>query len=527
MSQVRTVGVALVLLTVLILPAISAPVAPQPGGTLVIGRGADSVTLSPYASAAPDAEVIAHIAETLYELTPDGRIVPRLAESLPRMGPDGRSMTIRLRRGIRFHDGTPFDASAVKWNFDFILNPENRAPFRAILLGEVTGVDVLDPYTVRLNLRRPFVPLLAHLTHDFLAIHSPTAVQRAGGMRPPTGEPYGRQPVGTGPFRFREWVRGDRIVLERNPEYWGPSKPLLDQIVWRVIPDDGARVLALEGGQIQVAVRVPPRETTRLALNRALRIERTSSVRTIYIAFNNQKPPFTDVRVRQAFNYAVNKRAIVQTVLGGAARVSDAPISPGIVGYSPIQPGGWPYDVNRARQLLAEAGQGGGVNVTILHPTGRYVQDAAVAAAVQAQLRAAGINARLQTMEWAAYLAYTNQPPDRTPVEMFMLGWGTVTGDADYGLYSLFHSSQWAPNGFNRFFYRNPQVDQLLDQARSETNAARRNDLYRQAMTLIWRDAPWIFLHSESQVTGLRREVEGLVVHPTERILAHTAWLRR
>ncbi len=528
----RTVALVLVtaaLALALGLPASSGPTtpAPQPGGTLVVGRGVDSVTLSPYATASPDAEVIAHVAETLYQLTPAGRIEPLLAERMPQLSPDGRAMTIRLRRGIRFHDGTPFDAAAVKWNFDFILNPENRTPFRAILLGEVSSVDVLDTYTLRLNLRRPFVPLLAHLTHDFLAIHSPTAVERAGGMRPPTGEPYGRQPVGTGPFRFREWVRGDRIVLERNPDYWGPRKPLLDQVVWRAIPDDGARVLALEGGQVHVAVRVPPRETTRLALNRALRVDRTSSVRTIYIAFNNQKAPFTDPRVRQAFNYAVNKRAIVQTVLGGAARVSDAPISPGIVGYSPIQRDGWPYDVNRAKQLLAEAGHAGGLSVTLLHPTGRYVQDAAVAAAVQAQLRAAGITARLHTMEWAAYLAFTNQPVDRTPVEMFMLGWGTVTGDADYGLFSLYHSSQWAPAGFNRFFYRNPEVDRLLDEARASTDPARRAATYKQAMELIWRDAPWLFLHSESQVTGLRREVQDLVVHPTERILAHTAWLRR
>jgi peptide/nickel transport system substrate-binding protein len=511
----------------MVLPATGAPTTPQGGGTLIIGRGADSVTLSAYATASPDAEVIAHVAETLYRLTPEGRIVPLLAEAMPTLSPDARTMTIPLRRGIRFHDGTPFNAAAVKWNFDFILNPDNRAPFRAILLGEVASVDAVDAHTVRLNLRRPFVPLLAHLTHDFLAIHSPTAVERAGGMRPPTGEPYGRQPVGTGPFRFREWVRGDRIVLERNPDYWGERKPLLDQIVFRVIPDDGARVLALEGGHIHVAVRVPPRETTRLALNRALRVDRTSSVRTIYLAFNNQRPPFTDVRVRQAFNYAVNKRAIVQTVLGGAARVSDAPISPGIVGYSAIQPGGWPHDVARARQLLAEAGHGGGLNVTILHPTGRYVQDALVTAAVQAQLRAAGINARLQTMEWAAYLAFTNQPVDRTPVEMFMLGWGTVTGDADYGLFSLFHGTQWAPAGFNRFFYRNPDVDRLLDEARGITDPARRAATYRRAMEIIWRDAPWLFLYSESQVTAVRREVEELLVHPTERVVAFNAWLRR
>lgn len=493
------------------------------GGTLVIGRGADAVTLSFYATAAPDSETMAHVVETLFRLTPDGKIEPLLAES-HQLSPDGRQLTVRLRRGIRFHDGTAFDANAVKWNLDYFRNPDSRVAFR-FLVSEVTSVDVVDANTVRITTGRPFVPLLAHLTHDFIGMHSPAAVERAGGMRPPDGMPYGRQPVGTGPYKFREWVRGDRVVLDRNPDYWGPNKPVLDQIIWRVIPDDGARVLALESGQIHVAVRVPPRDTSRLAINRAVRVDRTSSLRTIYIAFNYQRRPFTDVRVRQAFNYAVNKRAIIQTILGGAARASDAPIAPGIVGYAPVMT--YPYDVAKAKQLLAEAGFPQGLSVTFHHPTGRYVQDAAVAAAVQAQLREAGINARLVTMEWATYLQVTNRPVTQTDIEMFMLGWGTVTGDADYGLYSLFHSSQWAPGGSSRFFYKNDRVDGLLDQARAITDPARRAATYKQAMDAIMQDAPWLFLHSESQITGLRREVQGLVVHPTERVLAMNARLSR
>jgi peptide/nickel transport system substrate-binding protein len=518
---ISTAILGLVALVAVSLPPASAQ--PTPGGTLTIGRGVDSVTLSFYATAAPDAEVMAHVVETLFHLTPEGKVEPLLAESY-RLAPDGRSMTIRLRRGVRFHDGTPLDAQAVKWNFDFFLNPENRIPFRTILLGAVSAVEVVDRYTVRLVLSRPFVPLLIHLTHNFLGIHSPAAVERAGGMRPPTGEPYGRAPVGTGPYRFKEWVRGDRIVLERNPDYWG-TPPLLDHIVWRVIPDAGARVLALEAGQIDVAVRIPPRETARLSVNRALRVDRTGSVRTIFIGLNAQRRPFNDVRVRQAVNYAVNKRAIVQTILGGAARVSDAPISPGVWGYAPIMT--YPQDVAKARQLLAEAGYPGGLTVTLHHPTGRYVEDAPVAAAVQAQLREAGITARLVTMEWATYLSVTNRPVDQTDIEMFMLGWGTVTGDADYGLYSLFHSSQWAPAGFNRSFYKNAQVDELLDQARSEINAEKRAAMYRQAMQIIMQDAAWLFLHSESQITGIRRRVQGLLVHPTERIVAWSAWLQQ
>lgn len=510
---------AVLVAAVLVVPSL----AQQTGGTLIIGRGADAVTLSFYASAAPDAETLAHVNETLFNLTADGKIEPLLAEGHT-LSADGRQLTIRLRRGIRFHDGTPFDANAVKWNLDYFRNPDNRVTFR-FLLSEVTSVDVVDPQTVRITSGRPFVPLLAHLTHDFLAMHSPAAVERAGGMRPPNGMPYGSAPVGTGPFKFKEWVRGDRLVLERNADYWGPRKPVLDQIVWRVIPDDGARVLALESGQIHVAVRVPPRDTSRLTLNRAVRVDRTSSLRTIYIAFNYQRRPFTDVRVRQAFNYAVNKRAIAQTILGGAARVSDAPISPGIVGYTAVM--SYAYDLNKAKQLLIEAGFPQGLNVTFHHPTGRYVQDAAVAAAVQAQLREAGINVRLVTMEWATYLSVTARAVDQTDIEMFMLGWGTVTGDADYGLYSLFHSSQWTPGGSSRFFYKNTQVDTLLDGARAITDPARRVATYKQAMEVIMQDAPWLFLHSESQITGVRREVQGLVVHPTERVLAMNASLSR
>jgi len=512
---------ALLVAAVLVVPSL----AQQTGGTLIIGRGADAVTLSFYASAAPDAETMAHVNETLFNLTADGKIEPLLAESHS-LSADGRQLTIRVRRGIRFHDGTPLDANAVKWNLEYFADANNRVGFRGPLgFNEITRIEAVDAATVRITTQRPFVSILASLTHDFIAMHSPAAVERAGGMRPPNGMPYGATPVGTGPYKFKEWVRGDRLVLERNPDYWGSRKPVLDQIVWRVIPDDGARVLALESGQIHVAVRVPPRDTSRLTLNRAIRVDRTSSLRTIYVAFNYQRRPFTDVRVRQAFNYAVNKRAIAQTILGGAARVSDAPISPGIVGYTAVM--SYAYDVNKAKQLLTEAGFSQGLNVTFHHPTGRYVQDAAVAAAVQAQLREVGINARLATMEWATYLSATNRPVEQTDIEMFMLGWGTVTGDADYGLYSLFHSSQWAPGGSSRFFYKNTQVDTLLDGARAITDPARRAATYKQAMELIMQDAPWLFLHSESQITGVRREVQGLVVHPTERVLAMNARLSR
>jgi peptide/nickel transport system substrate-binding protein len=375
---------------------------------------------------------------------------------------------------------------------------------------------VVDDTTVQLVTETPFAPLISHLTHSGIGMQSPTAIRRLG------AEPV-RIPVGTGPFRFKEWIRGDRFVMSRNDDYWG-ERAFIDDVAFRVIPDDGARVLALEGGSVHVAVRVPPREIERLERVPAVRVDVSPSVRTVYIAFNTQRPPFNDRRVRQAFNYAISKAAIVRGVLFGTARVSDAPISPNIQGYAPILT--YEADLDRARSLLAEAGHGRGLTVTFHHPTGADLRDAEIAAGIQALLRRVGVEARLTTMEWGTYVATLRGARAIEDIQMSWLSWGTITGDADYGLYPLFHSSQHPPQ-FNTAFYRNARVDALLDQGRSIVDQAARNRLYREAMQIIMDDAPWLFLYSESQVTGVRAEVQGLVVHPIGRQMGHRAWIRR
>lgn len=212
-------------------------------------------------------------------------------------------------------------------------------------------------------------------------------------------------------------------------------------------------------------MRVPPLDAPRVDAHSDIDVVEVPSVRTIYIGFNNQRKPYTDPRVRQAINYAVDKQAIVEHILGGMGRVSDAPIAPLIFGYAAQEP--YPYDPERARQLLAEAGYPDGFKTTLYHPTGRYLMDAAIAEAVQSYLLDVGIEVELVTMEWAAYIAFTRKPLEESELEMYLLGWGCVTMDADYGLYPLFHSSQWVPTGPHRGFYRNPEVDALLDQARA------------------------------------------------------------
>lgn len=491
------------------------PATPVRGGTLNIAQATDATTLDMHLyTDGASANIMDHMFERLFHFAPGGGTIPVLATGFT-VSPDRRTWTIKLRSGVRFHDGTPFNAEAAKFNLDRVLDPANRSPWR-FLISRITGVNVVDDNTIQLVLDAPFAPLISHLSHSGIGMQSPTAIRRLGAD-------YVRSPVGTGPFRFKEWVRGDRVVMSRNDDYWG-ERAFLDEVVFRVIPDDGARVLAMEGGSVHVAVRMPPKEIERLERVPTVRVDLSPSVRTVYVAFNTQKPPFNDKRVRQAFNYAINKSAIVRGVLYNTARISDAPISSNIQGYSPIMT--YEADLDRARSLLAEAGYSRGLTVTFHHPTGADLRDAEIAAGIQALLRRIGVEARLTTMEWGAYLATLRGARAVEDLQMSWLSWGTITGDADYGLYPLFHSSQWPPQ-FNTAFYKNARVDALLDEGRSIVDQVARDRLYREAMRIIMDDAPWLFLYNEAQVTGVRAEVQGLIVHPIGRQMAHRAWIRR
>jgi len=520
MRRLLALVASLVLLGGVGFTASAGPAAPAPtrGGVMIIGHGTDAVILdSATATDAPTFTILEHLAETLFELTAEGKVRPRLALSQT-VSPDGKTWTFRLRTGVRFHDGTPFDAEAAKFNLERVLDPATRSPWR-FLISRIQSVSVVDASTIRLVTDAPFAPLLAHLTHGGMGMQSPTAIRRLGAD-------YARQPVGTGVFKFKEWVRGDRVSVTRNDDYWG-DKAFLDEVQFRVIPDDGARLAALEAGSIHVAVRVPPREIERLKNASGLGVEVSTSLRTIFVAFNVTRPPFTDRRLRQALNYAVNKRAIVASALAGTARVSDAPIAPNVEGYSPVP--GYDWDLERAAALLREAGYSRErpLRAVFHHPSGRYIRDAEIAASIQGLARRVGIELELRTLEFGAYIALTNRPQAQNDIQMYMLGWGTVTGDADYGLYALFHSSQWPPVGFNRGFYKNDRVDALLDRGRVTIDQGERDKIYAQAMKIITDDAAWIFLHSESQVTGVRSAAQGVIIHPAERVMFTRAWLRR
>lgn len=480
--------------------------------TLTIAQGTDTVSMDPHdVTDSPSATVLSHMFETLFDLTPEGQIVPHLATGAE-LSADGLTWTVTLRDDVVFHDGTPMTAEVVKGSMDRFLDPANAFTFR-FLLSRVTSVDVVDDYTVTFTLSTQFAPFLAHLTHNTTSIVLPAAVEQFG-------EAFGENPVGTGPFKLVSWDRGSRVDLERFDGYWG-EQPGITNLVFLAVPENTTRMALVESGEADVAVRVPPQDIPRLNANPNITVENVSSLRTIYIYFNHTQEPFTDRRVRQAINYAVNKEEIAEFIFGGAVRPSDAAIAPGIFGYTSV--GEYEYNPERARALLAEAGFPNGFSTTLYSPSGRYLQDIQTSEAIQSQLAEVGINATIETLEWSSYLEFTNRPVAENSVPMAMLGWGTVTGDADYGLYALFHTSQHVPAGSNRAFYSNALVDDLLDNARSTADNSLREQLYADALQILRDDAAWLFLHSETQLVAVRDGIDGLVIHPTERVLALTA----
>ncbi|MFA5550449.1 MAG: glutathione ABC transporter substrate-binding protein [Trueperaceae bacterium] len=479
---------------------------------LVVAQGTDAVTLDPHdVTDSPSATVASHIYETLFELTPEGDIVPHLVTDYA-FSDDGLTLSLNIREGVTFHDGTPLTAEIVKGSLDRFLDPENAWTFR-FLLSAVSNVAVTGTHSVDLTLSTQFAPLLAHLTHNSTAIMLPAAAEQYG-------DDFASNPVGTGPFQFVSWQRNDAIELARYDGYWGEA-PGVSGVRFLTVPENATRMALVESGQAHVAVRVPPQDIARLNAVDGVTVHNVSSVRTIFMFMNFSLEPINDVRVRQAINYAIDNHALAEFVLGGAVRVSDAPVAPGIFGYTPV--GNYDYNPERARELLAEAGYADGFSTVFYTPSGRYLQDIQTVEAMQEMLAQVGITATIETLEWSAYLEKVNAVPGESDVPVGLLGWGTVTGDADYGLYPLFHTDQQRPVGSNRGAYSNARVDELLDDARTNTNPDERLAAYQEAMQLIWDDAAWLFMHSETQLVAVSDSVSGLVIHPTERILAFTA----
>ena len=487
---------------------------------LVIARPSDALSLdAQLESTAPGAWVFGNIIEPLIALNADGSIEPRLATDWEYI--DETRLRFTLREGVTFHDGTPFNAEAVKFTWDRALFSDPPGRWSG-LAGPIAAVEVVDDYTVDIVSSVPYGPLLLTATMVYTGVVSPTAVEQYG-------EDYGRNPVGTGPFKFVEWVTNDHITLEANEDYWRGA-PELDRVVFRVIPEDGARMLALRAGEVDMVLNPPPSDLPSFENDPNFTVAAADSVQVFYLGFNLEREPTDDVRVRQAVHHALDIPLIVESILEGGATVATSVISPGVFGY--IDMGlteRYPYDPERAGELLEEAGwvdsNGDGIRdrdgeplvLEVLPANGRYLRDIEVAEVVQEFLRQVGIDAQLDVFEWATAFPLSMEDPLQYHVVSF--AWLTTTTDADYTLYSNFHSEELPPDSWNKYRYSNAEVDAWLEQARGSIDAEEREQLYAQVQERLAEDLPSIPVYNTNELAVHSASVQNFETHPVQYIL--------
>jgi len=494
----------LVVISVLLFcPAFS--LAQGSGGTVTYAAGADPDSLDPAnAESNPSEAVNRMMYENLARFDEKLRIVPGLATEW-KQSKDGLTWTFNLRKGVKFHDGTPFNAEAVKVFIERMIGPEK--PSRAGLYTPfVNTVDVVDEFTVRINLKAPFAFFLNNLAHSASGIISPAALKAYG-------KDISRRAVGTGPFKFVEWVHGDHLTMVRNDEYWG-GKPRLDKITVKTVKEDSARVMMLQSGDAQLIVRIPSEDIPRLEKDPNIKLDSTETLRVLYLGFNCAKKPFTDIRVRQAISYAIDKESIVKNIYQGRALVASGMVAPLTTGYFPVK--GYSCDPEKAKKLLAEAGFPKGLKAKLWSPQGRYPKDFEMAQAIQQQLKKVGVDCTLDTMEWAAYLAALRKPIETNESEIFLLGWAPSTSEARWILYPLFTTEQWIPKGNNRSFYSNKEFDELVDKFARATTKPEMDKYLKAAQEILVKEAPSIPILVTKETIGYSKKLHGVINSPLE-----------
>ena len=518
MSRRRAWGIGLVLLAVV---AVSTATAAPPKDAMVIGLLAEPVTMDPpQITDLNSTRVIKRLFEglTAQELG-TYKIIPGLAQSWD-ISKDGLTYTFHLRPNVKFHDGTPLTAEAVKFCFDRQLN--DQGPFYATgtypyvkgFLGNVAGVEVVNPTTVQIRLKSPLTPFLQYLAHHSLYIYSPDALKK-------WGKDIVKHPVGTGPFKLETWEPGVRVVLARNDQYWGGA-PKVRQAIYVPIIEAQARLSAIKTGEIDLTMDVPPDSLADLRKDPDVVVAETNSSAVWYVALNTRHPALKDKRVRQALNYAVQKEAIIRDILKGTAIVATTPLSPVYGPYHEDKTVRYPYDPEKAKALLKEAGFANGFDVTFFVPeSGSGMQSPVeMGTVIQANLAAVGVRAKIQTMEWGAYLKEYLDGPD-----MAEMSWNPSIGDPDHMMYMLLSSDRFPP-AFNAGFYQNPRVDELLRKGRTTIDEKERIPLYREAQRLVVEDAPWIFVDHGKQVIVYRKRVQGFKLHPNFDLVLTQVWLQ-
>jgi peptide/nickel transport system substrate-binding protein len=485
----------------------------------VFARGGDAVSLDPSEVTDSESENVSQsILETLVTFAEGKTVVEPLLATKWVESDGGLTYTFTLREGVTFHDGTDFNAAAVVANFDRWMSASDQERF--YMYGAVFGgfkgdenhalesVEAVDEHTVKFTLKYLKPTFLKDLALTPFSISSPTAVEKHG-------EKYSSNPVGTGPFIFEEWKRNDRVTLVKNENYWLEGYPKVDQVIFRTIPDNSARLNALLSGEIDMMAGLDPGSIKQIEADGNFQIFSRPPLNIGYLGLNVTRKPLDNKLVRQALNHAVDKEAMIEAFFAGQAMAAKNPIPPAVEGYND-EINAYPFDPAKAKALLKEAGYADGFEIELWSmPVSRpYMPDAnRVSEFLQSSFADIGVTAKIVTYEWGTYL----EKVVAGEADSFLLGWTGSNGDADDFIYNLWHEN--SIGSLNSTFYANKDVNELLNEARTITDQEKRNTLYKRVQEIMHEDPPIIPLVHTTPVLAARSDIQGFDPHPTGRVI--------
>ena len=470
----------------------------------VIAVASNFTTLDPYDANDTLSQAVAKsFYQGLFGFDKDMKRINVLADSY-QVSEDGLIYTIKLHSGVKFQDGTDFNAEAVKANLDRASNPDNHLK-RYNLFKYIASTEAVDPTTVKITLKQPFSAFINNLAHPAAVMISPAALKKYG-------KDIGFHPVGTGPFELVTWNQTDFVKVKKWDGYWKKGYPKLDSITWRPVVDNNTRSAMLQTGEANFAFPVPYEQAKLLEKNSKLDVVTTPSIMQRYISLNVTQKPFDNPKVREALEYAINRQALVKVAFAGYATPATGVVPPSIEyaqTYPPI-----PYDPAKAKALLKEAGYPNGFDTTLWsshnHSTAQKVLQF-----VQQQLAQVGVKVKVTAMDAGQRAAEVEGKGQKeSGVRMFYTGWSASTGEADWALTPLFATAAWPPAIFNTAFYSNPKVDKDLADALKTTDSKQKAERYKDAQDIIWNDHPWIPLVVEQLVSAHSKNLSGFYVMP-------------
>jgi glutathione transport system substrate-binding protein len=463
-------------------------------------------SLDPYdANDSLSLSAVKSIYQGLFGFDTNMKVVNVLAEGYE-VSKNKLEYTITLRKGVKFHDGSDFKADAVKGVLDRVTNPENKLK-RFNLFNRVAKTEVVNDYSVKITLKEPFSAFINTLAHPSAVMISPAALKQHGNKN------IAFNPVGTGPYQFVEWKQTDYLKVKKFNGYWKKGWPKVDSLTFKPVIDNNTRSSVLQTGEAHFTYPIPYEQIDLLKAKTGLTVVSAPSIIARFITLNHLQKPFDNIKVRQALNYAVNKEALAKIAFNGQATLLQGVVPQGVDFALKKTP--WPYDPNKARQLLKEAGYPNGFETELWSSNNHSTAQKAIQF-VQQQLAQVGVKVKLTALEAGQRVEKVESAPNpaSAPVRMYYAGWSSSTGEADWALRPLLGSESFPPKLFNVAYYKNPAVDSALASALSSTERSEKEKFYTSAQEAVWADVPWIFLVSEKLVYAHSKNLSGVTVLP-------------